>query len=140
MLVANFFDTLQAGTSLDQATMAVLRNLFHLFSFYTMDAEAREFQTSGAVGTDILDKLPGKILSLMEDIRPHAVRLVDSFALPDYLLDRWAKQYYHERLLTFAVQWVDMMDVCMRISSVVLTPSTLSTKSLSIPTTAAMRL
>lgn len=88
MLVANFFEAIQAGVRLDQVTTTVLHKLFHLFSFYTIDIEAREFQTSGAVGTNALDKLPDKILSLMEEIRPHAVRLVDSFALPDYLLDR----------------------------------------------------
>lgn len=88
MLVATFFDTLQAGVGLDQSTSTVLRSLFHLFSFYTIDTEAREFQSSGAVGTEVLDQLPAKVLMLMEEIRPHAVRLVDSFALPDYLLDR----------------------------------------------------
>ena len=65
-----------------------MRALLRLFSMYTIDVEAREFQTSGAVTNDVLEQLPDRILDLMQQIRPHAVRLVDSFALPDYLLDR----------------------------------------------------
>ena len=89
MLVANFFDALQTSTSLDVETKGVRQCLFQLFSFYTIDTEAREFQTSGAINSEVLDKLPDRILGLMESIRPHAIRLVDSFALPDFLLDRY---------------------------------------------------
>lgn len=86
MLVTNFFNALREQT-LSSETIAVLRNLYRLFALHTMDVDAREFQTSGAVAPELLDSLPGEVLQLMQQIRPHAVRLVDSFALPDYLLD-----------------------------------------------------
>ena len=87
MLVANFFEALQSRKLSSSTTMDVLRDLYRLFALFTMDAEAREFQKSGAVSAEALDSLPQKVLELMQRIRPHAVRLVDSFALPDYLLD-----------------------------------------------------
>lgn len=92
MLVANFLDALQSSSSLGSDNAGVLHHLFHLFSFYTIDAEAREFQTSGAIDSKALDELPDRILALMEAVRPHAVRLVDSFALPDFLLDRYVSK------------------------------------------------
>jgi acyl-CoA oxidase len=75
-------------SQLRNADNEVLRALFRLFALYTVDQEAREFQSSGAVTSEALDRLPDQILELMQQIRPHAVRLVDSFALPDFLLDR----------------------------------------------------
>lgn len=86
LLVQNFYEALQ-NLKLPLATREVLVDLFRLFSFYTIDVEAREFQKSKAVSSEELDQLPSKIIELMKRIRPHAVRLVDSFALPDYLLD-----------------------------------------------------
>lgn len=87
MMVANFFEALQTGAGSDSNSQHVLKDLFRLFSFYTMDVEAREFQICGAVPTETLDQLPDKILTIMTAVRPHAVRLVDAFAMPDYLLD-----------------------------------------------------
>lgn len=54
-----------------------------------MDDEAREFASSGAVSNHDLDALPGRVLELMAQIRPHAVRLVDAWKIPDFLLDRY---------------------------------------------------
>lgn len=76
-------------SELRHADTQVLKALFRLFAIYTIDAEAREFQSSGALSSETLDALPDRILDLMQQIRPHAVRLVDSFALPDFLLDRY---------------------------------------------------
>lgn len=53
-----------------------------------MDTEAREFYSSGAVSNEILDAVPSTVFELMQRIRPHAVRLVDAWKIPDYLLDR----------------------------------------------------
>ena len=88
MLVENFHDAVSKA-ELRQGDTEVLRSLFRLFALYTIDTEAREFQSSGAVTSAALDALPDRIYDLMQQIRPHAVRLVDSFALPDYLLDRF---------------------------------------------------
>ncbi|ETN40917.1 uncharacterized protein HMPREF1541_05197 [Cyphellophora europaea CBS 101466] len=92
ILIENFFDATRKS-DLRREDAEVLKALFRLFSFYTIDAEAREFQTSSGVRPEVLDTLPDRILSLMEQIRPHAVRLVDSFALPDFLLDSAMGRY-----------------------------------------------
>lgn len=86
MLVTSFFEGIQSS-DLSSETQVVLRNLFRLYALYTMDIEARQFQASGAVSPEVLNKLPDRILELMEHVRPHAVRLVDALAIPDYLLD-----------------------------------------------------
>ena len=93
MLVANFYDAVRGGAGSDANSRQVMTLLFRLFSFYTMDAEAREFQTCGAVESDVLDQLPDKVLTLMSEVRPHAVRLVDALAIPDYLLDSALGRY-----------------------------------------------
>lgn len=67
-----------------------LKKLYQLFSFHTMEAESREFYNAGAISNEQLDQLSERILDLMGQIRPHAVSLVDAWALPDYLLDRQA--------------------------------------------------
>lgn len=53
-----------------------------------MDEDPRSFATTKAVTSSSLDQLQDAVLVLMsEKIRPHAVALVDSWAMPDYLLD-----------------------------------------------------
>lgn len=87
MLVANFHAAVVSQTSFDATMHEAFLNLFRLFSFTTMDAEAREFQTCGAVSNEDLDLLPAQVLQIMQSLRPHCVRLVDAWAVPDYLLD-----------------------------------------------------
>ncbi len=58
-----------------------------------MSKASREFSRSGAVSEEDLDALPDVILQLMGEIRPHAVRLVDAWSIPDYLLDRYVTQF-----------------------------------------------
>lgn len=41
-----------------------------------------------AVSQRCLEKIPRRVQELMARIRPHAVALVDSWMIPDYLLDR----------------------------------------------------
>jgi acyl-CoA oxidase len=53
-----------------------------------MDTEGREFFNAGAASNDQLDGLGARVLDLMQKVRPHAVRLVDAWSIPDYLLDR----------------------------------------------------
>jgi acyl-CoA oxidase len=91
MLVSNFYAAAVSSNNaalLDASTKSVLLDLFRLFALHTMDSEAREFQNSGAVSSEDLNELPARVLELMGRIRPHAVRLVDAWAIPDYLLDR----------------------------------------------------
>lgn len=91
MLVSNFHAAVMIGKEaalLDSSTRSVLLDLFRLFALHTIDSEAREFQNSGAASSEDLDELPARVLGLMTKIRRHAVRLVDAWAIPDYLLDR----------------------------------------------------
>jgi acyl-CoA oxidase len=92
LLVRNFHEALQV-LDLDSSTVETITDLFHLFSFYTIDAELRFFQVSGAISLSDTNRLDREILGLMKKIRPHAVKLVDSFALPDYLLDSALGRY-----------------------------------------------
>lgn len=90
MLVSNFYDAISSaeGHSLSPTTRETLTDLFRLFAFQTMETESRDFQNSGAVSSEYLNALSDTVLALMTKIRPHAVKLVDAWALPDYLLDR----------------------------------------------------
>jgi acyl-CoA oxidase len=59
-----------------------------------MESDARTFSTTGAVSPETLDGLQDKILQLMsQEIRPHAVNLVDSWALPDFILNSALGRY-----------------------------------------------
>jgi len=91
ILVTNFHNALR--TSLSPALRGHLQTLFRLFAYYTMDAEARDFLKADAVSDEHLDMLPEKIQELMTQIRPHAVRLVDSWMIPDFLLDSALGRY-----------------------------------------------
>ena len=93
-LVASFYDAIRNGDSALSATLrGHLRTLFRLFALYTMDNEARDFSKANAVSDDDLDALPAKIQDLMAHIRPHAVKLVDSWKIPDFLLDSALGRY-----------------------------------------------
>lgn len=94
ILVTNFYNALQASDqSLPPSMRRHLQTLFRLFAFYTMDQEARDFLKAGAVSDDDLDVLPERVQELMARIRPHAVRLVDAWKIPDYLLDSALGRY-----------------------------------------------
>lgn len=101
----NFHAALDS-TRLSGDTPTVLRDCFRLFAAFTMDADARSFSTAGAVAAESLDALPDATLHLMtERVRPHAVKLVDAWAIPDYLLDSALGRYdgkVYERLFDLA--------------------------------------
>jgi acyl-CoA oxidase len=93
ILVQNFYKALNPS-SLSRQTATTMIHLFQLYALYTMDSDARTFTTTNSVTSSSLDALPDLILSLMtEKIRPHAVKLVDSWAMPDYLLDSSLGRY-----------------------------------------------
>jgi acyl-CoA oxidase len=120
LLVENFYAALQ-NSPLSKDTASVMNDLFRLYALYTMDADARSFVTTNAVTSASLDELQEAILVLMtQKIRPHALRLVDSWAMPDYLLDSalgrtdgkvyedlWDRSHRRNPLnkITFNVDW-----------------------------------
>ncbi|KAK5110250.1 hypothetical protein LTR62_006103 [Meristemomyces frigidus] len=100
ILVTNFHLALKPAPHQDQAPEPLsptlrshLTTLFRLFALHTMDHSARDFFKAAAVSDSDLDQLPAKIQDLMTQIRPHAVRLVDSWKIPDFLLDSALGRY-----------------------------------------------
>lgn len=90
LLVENFYNAVINGVptpSVDASTVEVLKNLFRLFALNLIDAKSPEFLFSQALELQQLQTLPAAIQRLLGEIRPHAVRLVDAWAIPDYLLD-----------------------------------------------------
>ena len=93
ILVTNFHRALH-NSPLSEPSRRVMGDLFHLYALHTIDSDARSFQTTGAFAAAALDAIPDRILDIMtERIRPHAVKLVDSWAIPDYLLDSALGRY-----------------------------------------------
>lgn len=91
LIVKNFYETLQDETtksSLDSSTTTMLRSLFHLFALNYLQSHASEFFTSGASTVRQIQLARTKrTLSLLKEIRPHAVKLVDAWKFPDWQLD-----------------------------------------------------
>jgi acyl-CoA oxidase len=88
LVVKNFYDALQSKSlyeELDEPTIELLRKLYAL---HTLEKEASEFYSSAAVTVRQLQLARTKtIMKLLEDIRPHALRLVDAWQFPDWQLD-----------------------------------------------------
>jgi acyl-CoA oxidase len=77
-----------ASTLNDPPTTAVLHKLFRLHALHTLEREASEFFTSGAVTIQQITLARTKaVMNLLDEIRPHAVRLVDAWKFPDWQLD-----------------------------------------------------
>ncbi|EXJ89235.1 hypothetical protein A1O3_02301 [Capronia epimyces CBS 606.96] len=93
LLVSHFhravFESSAAGADLDldEPTLDVMRKLFRLFALFTLDASASEFLLSGAISLQRLQAVLPTVQDLMAQVRPHAVRLVDAWSVPDYLLE-----------------------------------------------------
>ena len=91
MVVKNFHDALNdlaTTQSLDKETVELLRKLFRLFALYTFEQQASEFFTSAAATVRQIQLARTKtVMTLLEEIRPHAVRLVDAWKFPDWQLD-----------------------------------------------------
>ncbi|QYT01820.1 Acyl-coenzyme A oxidase [Trichoderma simmonsii] len=93
ILVRNFYDQITNLQNFGQETINVMWDLYTLFALFTMQKNALEFIQTETVSLDQLNVVPDRIFELMRRIRPHAVRLVDVWALPDYLLDSSLGRY-----------------------------------------------
>ncbi|KAF1987998.1 acyl-CoA oxidase [Aulographum hederae CBS 113979] len=91
LIVKNFYDALhrsETAAELDPETIAVLYKLFRLYALHTLETEASEFYTSSAVTVRQIQLARSTmVMKLLQEIRPHAVRLVDSWDFPDWQLD-----------------------------------------------------
>jgi acyl-CoA oxidase len=90
ILIENFYKSVFIKAmvpGVDDATTTVLRDLFRLFAYSLMDTRSNELIMSGVLNTSALKDLTPEVQNLNKKIRPHAVRLVDAWSIPDYLLD-----------------------------------------------------
>ncbi|RDW83650.1 uncharacterized protein DSM5745_03976 [Aspergillus mulundensis] len=87
VLVTQFYLALTSNTDLSKPATDVLWDLYRLFALFTLEADRYEFFACNAASKPDLDAIPERINDLMSRIRPHAVRLVDAWQIPDYLLD-----------------------------------------------------
>ncbi|OQV05430.1 hypothetical protein CLAIMM_10172 [Cladophialophora immunda] len=97
MIVKNFHDALRdPGTQqqLDGETVALLHKLFRLYALHTLEREASEFYSSAAVTVRQITLARTKtVMTLLGEIRPHAVRLVDAWKFSDWQLDSSLGRY-----------------------------------------------
>ncbi|KAF1353949.1 acyl-CoA dehydrogenase/oxidase C-terminal [Delphinella strobiligena] len=96
MVVKNFYETLNSVTSddMDSETHTLMHKLFRLYALHTLEQEASEFYTSGAVTVrQIQLARTSAVMKLLSEIRPHAVRLVDAWDFPDWQLDSSLGRY-----------------------------------------------
>lgn len=72
---------------LDGETLGALHALFKLFALSTLEKEAGEFFASAATTVKQIALARKQVMKLLEEVRPHAVRLVDAWQFPDWQLD-----------------------------------------------------
>ncbi|KAJ5540498.1 hypothetical protein N7494_005574 [Penicillium frequentans] len=91
LVVKNFHDAVtspELSSALDQDTKSLMHSLFRLFALHTLEREAAEFFSSGAVTVrQITLTRTTAVMKLLDEVRPHAIRLVDAWAIPDWQLD-----------------------------------------------------
>ncbi|KAJ9639791.1 uncharacterized protein PV06_10877 [Exophiala oligosperma] len=97
MIVKNFHEALndtKTTKQLDPETVSLLHKLFRLYALHTLEREASEFYSSAAVTVRQITLARTKaVMKLLEEIRPHAVRLVDAWKFPDWQLDSSLGRY-----------------------------------------------
>ena len=91
MIVKNFYEALSSKlvtAELDLETVTLMHKLFRLYALHTLEREASEFFSSSAVTVRQIQLARTKaVMKLLEEIRPHAVRLVDAWRFPNWQLD-----------------------------------------------------
>ncbi|KAI9044347.1 acyl-CoA oxidase [Aspergillus affinis] len=97
LVVKNFHEAVTSPhltSALDPETTALMHQLFRLYALHTLEREAAEFFSSSAVTTrQISLAQTNAVMKLLDDIRPHAVRLVDAWKIPDWQLDSSLGRY-----------------------------------------------
>ncbi|KAK5400795.1 hypothetical protein LTR06_011255 [Exophiala xenobiotica] len=74
-------------STLGVETVNVLRQLFQLHGLHTLSIESSDFFTSGACTVRQIQLVRSRRMKLLVGIRPHAVKLVDAWKVPDWQLD-----------------------------------------------------
>ncbi|KAF2471715.1 acyl-CoA oxidase [Lindgomyces ingoldianus] len=87
ILVTTFHNSFRTSTStLSSPTPEVLRTCFRLYALHTLETSASSFILTNSVSSESIYALQDAILALMTELRPHAVKLVDAWSIPDFLL------------------------------------------------------
>lgn len=92
LLVRSFWRALQnegGQERVPKGARETLHTLFRLYSLSTLQAHGLSFLTLTPPLVTLADlaKIPEVSQELMAELRPHAVALVDAWAIPDYVLD-----------------------------------------------------
>jgi len=91
LVVEDFYNTLQSpqlSSEVNSLTVELMRKLYRLFAWDLLEKAGMEFQECEAIQLgEILHIREKSIISLLEDIRPHSVCLVDIWNFPDWQLD-----------------------------------------------------
>lgn len=91
LVVKNFYEAINSkemASELDEETRTLMHKLFRLYALNTLEREASEFFSSSAVTVRQIQLARTKtVMKLLEEIRPHSVRLVDAWQFPDWQLD-----------------------------------------------------
>lgn len=97
LVVKNFYDALksdQTKSELDPETLGLMHKLYRLYALSTLEIEGSEFYASSAVTVrQITLARTSAVMKLLQEIRPHAVRLVDAWDFPDWQLDSSLGRY-----------------------------------------------
>lgn len=93
MVVKSFRDALEQQQQEDAGTAKILHALFRLFALSTLEREASEFFSSSATTVKQIALARRAVMKLLEEIRPHAVRLVDAWKFSDWQLDSSLGRY-----------------------------------------------
>ena len=97
LVVKNFHEAISSpstAAALDPPTTSLLHKLFHLYALHTLEREATDFFASGAVTIRQITLTRTKAVTrLLDEIRPHAVNLVDAWSFPDWQLDSSLGKY-----------------------------------------------
>ncbi|KAL4888920.1 hypothetical protein BDV59DRAFT_124962 [Aspergillus ambiguus] len=97
LVVKNFYEAVtssEMSAALDPETRTLMYKLFRLYALHTMEREGAEFFSSSAVTTRQLRLTQNNaVMKLLDEVRPHAVRLVDAWKIPDWKLDSSLGRY-----------------------------------------------
>lgn len=97
LVVKNFHDAVHSTnivSELGEETAVLMRKLFRLYALHTLERESYDFFSSSAVTDGQIQLARTKaVMKLLEEIRPHAVRLVDAWQFPDWQLDSSLGRY-----------------------------------------------
>ena len=93
ILITNFHNAISSSPFLSSPTPDGLRTCFRLYALFTMEQSSPSFLLSTSIPASCLTTLPDAIFDLMLELRPHAVKLVDAWSIPDFLLNSALGRY-----------------------------------------------